>query len=136
MSENLVVGHDPVFQAAARIAGFVEAAVIDTDTGKVVMTRHRRSRDTWGPFHHLEPGENAAAAFYGCAFWERPDVAALFARKVEQKEARLARAKVDIRKDFRRDWHRLVAPRVDGKADLLEAMAAMREGRARIVRQQ
>jgi hypothetical protein len=123
--ENLAVGNDPVFQAAARIAGFSEAAVIDTDTGKVVMTRHRRNPSGYAPFHHLDDGEHAAAAFYGCAFWERADVVALFTKKGERRAQGLERIKRDIRGDFRGEVAKMLRRRVDGREDLIKAIAAL-----------
>ena len=53
--DSLVATRDPVLQAAARIAGFAEAMVQDTDTGRVVLCRRRYSRH-WTPEGHLKPG--------------------------------------------------------------------------------
>jgi hypothetical protein len=123
--EALVASRDRVLQKAAQIAGFAEARVVDTDTGKVVIVRHRRSQH-WLPFEHLEPGECAHHAFFGCAFWERPDVAALYAKKEAYAQQSRDRHSLDVRKDFRRDIHKLIAPRPDGKHDLVEALGRMR----------
>ena len=134
--ECQILSHDPVFQEAARIAGFAEAAVVETETGKVVVVRHRRSRAGWAPFEHLEPGECTLSGFYGRAFWERADVHALFSRKQEINESSLLRAERDISGDFARDMHRFVVRRPDGKNDVAEALAAIQRGQSpRVVRQ-
>jgi hypothetical protein len=122
--ESLVASRDPVLQAAARIAGFAEAMVQDTETGKVVLCRHRFGK-AWEPFGHLEPGECALDAFYGTAFWERADVVAMYQRQEDQKAASRLLTKEDISKDFRRDLAKQVAKRVDGKHDLIETLVKM-----------
>jgi hypothetical protein len=123
--ESLVATLDPVLQAAARIAGFAEAMVQDTPTGKVVLVRHRFGT-AWGPFHHLEPGACALDAFYGTAFWERGDVVAMYQRQEDQKAARHLSTEADLGKDFRNELGRQVRRRVDGKDDLIRAIAGLR----------
>jgi hypothetical protein len=121
--ESLTATRDPVLQGAARIAGFAEAMVQDTDGGgRVVLCRHRFGG--WTPFGHLEPGETPLNAFYGTAFWERDDVLAMYGAQEERKAASLASTEGDIRKDFRKEVARLTS-RVDGKADLIAALAKL-----------
>lgn len=118
--DSLVATRDPVLQRAAKIAGFAEAMVQDTETGKVVLCRRRHG--AWGPFGHLEPGECALNVFYGTAFWERADVMAMYAKQEERKASSIVSARADISKDFRSDVRKQIARRVDGKHDLLTAM--------------
>ncbi len=121
--ESLTASRDPVLQAAAHIAGFAAAMVQDTETGRVVLVRHRFSSQ-WAPFGHLEPGECALDVFYGTAFWERDDVMAMYRAQEDRKVTSLASVKGDISKDFLRDISKLTA-RVDGKAELIAALGRM-----------
>lgn len=127
--ESLLATRDPVLQRAAHIAGFAEAMVQDTEGGKVVLCRHRFSRQ-WTPFGHLEPGECALSAFYGTAFWERADVVAMYTKQEEAKTASRLVTKDDIGKDFRRELQRQVVRHVDGRHDLIEAIGRMGRVRA------
>lgn len=127
--ESLTATRDPVLQGAARIAGFAEAMVQDTDAGKVVLCRHRFGRH-WIPFGHLAPGECALNAFYGTAFWERADVLAMHSRQESAKAASRLLTKEDIGKDFRREIQKQIARRVDGKHELVEALGRMGRVRA------
>lgn len=120
--ESFVLTCDPVLQESARIAGFAEAMVQDTETGKVVLTRHRFSRQ-WAPYEHLAPGQCALDAFYGAAFWERPDVLARYRRQEDSKAASRLAVGDDISRDFRSDLRKQIRKRVDGKHDLLMAIA-------------
>lgn len=122
--EALAASRDPVFQAAARISGFAAAMVVETETGKVVVTRSRFSGQ-WGPFGHLAPGECALNVFYGTAFWERADVLGLYFKQEEQKAASRLAVKEDIAKDFRSDIRKLVQRRPEGRHELLETLARM-----------
>ncbi len=103
--------------------------VQDTDAGKVVLCRHRFS-GAWFPFGHLEPGECALDAFYGTAFWERADVMAMYRKQEDGKALSLLSAKDDISKDFRRELHKKIVGRVDGRHDLIEALGHMHRVRA------
>jgi hypothetical protein len=127
--ESLVATRDPVLQAAARIAGFAEAMVQDTEAGRVVLCRHRFGRQ-WEPFGHLEPGECALNAFYGTAFWERDDVMAMYRSQEDRKASSLLSVKGDISKDFLKDIRQHVTSRIDGKNGLIEAIGRMGRVRA------
>jgi len=125
MHESLAATLDPAFQTAAQIAGFAEAIVVETPTGRVVIGRYRWSTK-FCSFAHLAPGECAANAFFGCAFWERADVLAAFFKNEEGKKEKRGRLMVDVQKDFRTDLRKLMAPRPDGKNDVIEALGRMR----------
>lgn len=126
--ESFTASRDPLLQCAARIAGFAEAMVQDTETGKVVLCRPRYRRG-WLPFGHLAPGECALNAFYGTAFWERGDVLAMYAKQEDRKAASRLSTGEDISKDFRREIQKQIEKRVDGKHDLITALSRM--GRVR-----
>lgn len=126
--ESFTASRDPVLQRAAQIAGFAEAMVQDTETGKVVLCRPRFKRG-WLPFGHLEQGECALNAFYGTAFWERDDVMAMFNKQEERKAASRLSTGEDISKDFRREIQKQIEKRVDGKHDLITALAGLRRAR-------
>lgn len=122
--EALLATMDPVLQQAARIGGFAEAMVQDTPSGRVVLARHRFGG--WAVLTHLATGQSPLDAFYGTAFWERADVLAMYQRQEERREVSRVGRKDDIGRDFVRELGRQVRRRVDGAADLLEALRGLR----------
>lgn len=122
--ECFVATHDPVMKAAAGIAGFADVRVTDTPQGRMVLTRHRFGHE-WMPYERLAPGQCAYDAFYGTAFWERSDVLGMYQRQEDQKARGREGVLEDVRGDFRRQLQRQMGKRVDGKSDLIEALARM-----------
>lgn len=128
--ESFVATCDPVLKQAARIAGFADVMVQDTEDGMVVVTRHRFGKQ-WSPFEHLAPGQCALDAFYGTAFWERSDVLAMYQRQEAGRLESLHREGELISKDLRREWHKQVVRRAEGKHEAAEAIALLAARRRR-----